>query len=132
MGLPIIIFLFAVPCNMEDRRAEMMDEEELLRLLLVEDEEIHDEGRDCYLDEVIGRMRDNLGTASQDPLPGTERIVFGRRTAERIGSTVSAFGRNVLLVTGRSSAATGLRERVLAQLEEAGVGCTVFLSLIHI
>lgn len=103
-----------------------MDEEELLRLLLVEDEEFHDEGRDCYLDEVIGRMRDNLGTASQDPLPGTERIVFGRRTAERIGSTVSAFGRNVLLVTGRSSAATGLRERVLAQLEEAGVGCTVF------
>lgn len=45
---------------------EMLSEEEMLKLLLIEDEEFKDEGRDVYMEEVLVMMRKKLGT-DEDP-----------------------------------------------------------------
>ena len=52
--------IMAEPQKKEE--AEMMSEEELLRLLLYEDDEVKDEGRDLYMKEVLEKMRKDLGT----------------------------------------------------------------------
>lgn len=39
---------------------EMMSEEELLKLLLYEDEEVKDPGRELYLEEVLKKIRSDL------------------------------------------------------------------------
>ncbi len=39
---------------------EMMSEEELLKLLLYEDEEVKDLGRELYLEEVLKKIRSDL------------------------------------------------------------------------
>ncbi|MDR0887963.1 MAG: hypothetical protein LBM39_02110 [Candidatus Methanoplasma sp.] len=44
----------------EDKKTETVSEEELYALLLKEFEEFQDEGRDCYLDELIDKLRKNL------------------------------------------------------------------------
>ncbi|MDR2845724.1 MAG: hypothetical protein LBV63_00415 [Candidatus Methanoplasma sp.] len=44
----------------EDEKIETVSEEELYALLLKEFEEFKDEGRDCYLDELIDKLRKNL------------------------------------------------------------------------
>lgn len=108
---------------------EMLSEEELMKLLLKEDETLHDEGRDLYFHEVMAKVRGDLGTDDAENLPGTERIVFGRKKAESIGAYVRPFGRKVLLVTGRSSLRSGLRDRILAQLEMNGIDYAVFDSV---
>lgn len=41
---------------------KMLSEEEIMRLLLIEDETFKDEGRDVYMDEVLDLMRKKLGT----------------------------------------------------------------------
>ncbi|MCQ2079287.1 MAG: hypothetical protein MJZ38_04445 [archaeon] len=41
---------------------KFLSKEEMLRLLLIEDEEFKDEGRDVYMDEVIDLVRKDLGT----------------------------------------------------------------------
>jgi hypothetical protein len=51
----------------ERKKQEMLSEEEMLKLLLIEDEEFKDEGRDVYMEEVILHMRKRLGTDSDDP-----------------------------------------------------------------
>ncbi len=51
----------------ERKKQEMLSEEEMLKLLLIEDEEFKDEGRDVYMDEVILHMRKRLGTENDDP-----------------------------------------------------------------
>ncbi len=51
----------------EKRKQEMLSEEEMLKLLLIEDEEFKDEGRDVYMEEVILHMRKRLGTENDDP-----------------------------------------------------------------
>lgn len=56
-------------------------------------------------------------------------IVFGRGKADTIGSEVSNLGTKVLAVTGRSSAKTGLLDRVLGQLEDEHVAYCVFDSV---
>ena len=50
----------------EKKKQEMLSEEEMLKLLLIEDEEFKDEGRDVYMDEVILHMRKRLGTENDD------------------------------------------------------------------
>ena len=105
---------------------DMLSDEEMMRLLLQEDEKVHDEGRDMYFHEVMAKVRGDLGTEGDSGLPGTERIVFGRKKAESVGAYVRPFGMRTLLVTGRSSAASGLRERILAQLEQNGVEFFVY------
>lgn len=104
----------------------MLSEEELMKLLLKEDERIHDEGRDMYFNELMNKVRSDLGTEGGSPLPGTDRIMFGRKMSESIGAYVKPFGTKAMVVTGRSSARSGLRERVLAQLEQNGIGYAVF------
>ena len=49
------------------KKQEMLSEEEMLKLLLIEDEEFKDEGRDVYMEEVILHMRKRLGTENDDP-----------------------------------------------------------------
>jgi hypothetical protein len=49
----------------------MLSEDELMRLLLYEDEEFKDEGRDLYMDEVLKKMRKDLGT-EEDKDPDTQ------------------------------------------------------------
>ena len=51
----------------EKKKQEMLSEEEMLKLLLIEDEEFKDEGRDVYMDEVILHMRKRLDTENDDP-----------------------------------------------------------------
>ena len=51
----------------ERKKQEMLSEEEMLKLLLIEDEEFKDEGRDVYMEEVILHMRRRLGTENDDP-----------------------------------------------------------------
>jgi hypothetical protein len=51
----------------ERKKQEMLSEEEMLKLLLIEDEEFKDEGRDVYMEEVILHMRKRLGTENDDP-----------------------------------------------------------------
>ena len=51
----------------EKKKQEMLSEEEMLKLLLIEDEEFKDEGRDVYMDEVILHMRKRLGTENDNP-----------------------------------------------------------------
>ena len=55
----------AEPVKKKD--TDMLSEDELMRLLLYEDEEFKDEGRDVYMDEVILHMRKRLGTENDDP-----------------------------------------------------------------
>lgn len=52
-----------------DGKDEMLSEEEMFRLLLYEDDEVKDKGRELYLDEVLKLMRKDLGTdtTSKDP-----------------------------------------------------------------
>ena len=100
-----------------ENNKSMLSEEEFMKLLLQEDDTFHDEGRDLYMSEVLSSVRRGLGDDGFD---------FGRGMADQAGSRTARFGRNALLVTGRSSAASGLRDRILAQLENAGVSCTVF------
>ncbi|MBO5519152.1 MAG: hypothetical protein J5945_03270 [Candidatus Methanomethylophilus sp.] len=50
---------------------DMLSEDELMRLLLYEDEEFKDEGRDLYMDEVLKKMRKDLGT-EDDKDPDTQ------------------------------------------------------------
>ncbi len=56
-------------------------------------------------------------------------IVFGRGKADTVGSEVSKIGAKVLVVTGRSSAKTGLLDRILGQLEDEHIGYCVFDSV---
>ena len=50
------------------KETDMLSEDELMRLLLYEDEEFKDEGRDLYMDEVLKKMRKDLGTEEgKDP-----------------------------------------------------------------
>ena len=49
------------------KEVEMLSEEEMMKLLLIEDETFKDEGRDVYMDEVILHMRKRLGTENDDP-----------------------------------------------------------------
>ena len=55
----------------ERKKQEMLSEEEMLKLLLIEDEEFKDEGRDLYMDEVLKKMREDLGT-EEDKDPDTQ------------------------------------------------------------
>jgi hypothetical protein len=55
----------------EKKKQEMLSEEEMLKLLLIEDEEFKDEGRDLYMDEVLKKMRKDLGT-EDDKDPDTQ------------------------------------------------------------
>ena len=48
----------------EKKKQEMLSEEELMRLLLYEDDEVKDKGRDLYMDELLKKMRKDLGTDS--------------------------------------------------------------------
>ena len=59
----------AEPVKKKD--TDMLSEDELMRLLLYEDEEFKDEGRDLYMDEVLKKMRKDLGT-EEDKDPGTQ------------------------------------------------------------
>ena len=49
------------------KETDMLSDDELMRLLLCEDEEFKDEGRDVYMEEVILHMRKRLGTENDDP-----------------------------------------------------------------
>lgn len=52
----------------EKKKQDMLSEEEMLKLLLIEDETFKDEGRDVYMEEVIVHMRKRLGTEDEkDP-----------------------------------------------------------------
>ena len=53
-------------------------------------------------------------------------IKFGRGKADIIGSEVARYGKKAFIVTGKSSAKTGLLERALKQLENEGVEYEVF------
>ena len=53
-------------------------------------------------------------------------IKFGRGKADLIGSETARYGKKAFIVTGRSSARTGLLERILGQLEREGVEYEVF------
>ena len=53
-------------------------------------------------------------------------IKFGRGKADLIGSEVARYGKKAFIVTGKSSAKTGLLERALKQLENEGVEYEVF------
>ncbi|MBO5600268.1 MAG: hypothetical protein J5897_04420 [Candidatus Methanomethylophilus sp.] len=59
----------AEPVKKKD--TDMLSEDELMRLLLYEDEEFKDEGRDLYMDEVLKKMRKDLGT-EEDKDPDTQ------------------------------------------------------------
>ncbi|MBO4502129.1 MAG: hypothetical protein IK043_02850 [Candidatus Methanomethylophilaceae archaeon] len=50
----------------EKKKQEMLSEEEMLKLLLIEDETFKDEGRDVYMEEVIIHMRKKLETDSEE------------------------------------------------------------------
>ena len=50
----------------EKKKQEMLSEEEMLKLLLIEDETFKDEGRDVYMEEVIIHMRKKLETDSKE------------------------------------------------------------------
>lgn len=47
----------------------MLSEEEMMKLLLIEDETFKDEGRDVYMEEVLLLMRKKLGTDENDDGP---------------------------------------------------------------
>ena len=53
-------------------------------------------------------------------------IRFGRGKADIIGKEVAKYGKKVFIVTGKSTARTGLLERVLGQLENEKVDYVVF------
>ena len=48
------------------KEADMLSDDELMRLLLCEDEDFKDEGRDLYMEEVLKKMRKDLGTDESD------------------------------------------------------------------
>ena len=50
----------------EKKKQGMLTEEEMLKLLLIEDETFKDEGRDVYMEEVIIHMRKKLETDSEE------------------------------------------------------------------
>lgn len=39
---------------------QMLSDEEMLKLLLIEDDVFKDEGRDLYMDDILARMRKDL------------------------------------------------------------------------
>lgn len=43
-----------------ENKDAMMSEEELLKLLLYEDDEVKDEGRELYLEEILKKIRTDL------------------------------------------------------------------------
>ncbi len=47
----------------------MLSEEEMMKLLLIEDETFKDEGRDVYMEEVLELMRKKLGTDEKEDGP---------------------------------------------------------------
>ncbi len=51
------------------KEVEMLSEEEMMKLLLIEDETFKDEGRDVYMEEVLLLMRKKLGTDENDDGP---------------------------------------------------------------
>ncbi len=51
------------------KEAEMLSEEEMMKLLLIEDETFKDEGRDVYMEEVLLLMRKKLGTDEKEDGP---------------------------------------------------------------
>ena len=54
-------------------------------------------------------------------------LFFGRGESNRIGEITGRYGRHALLVTGRSSARkSGLTDRILKQLDAAGLAVTLF------
>ena len=53
------------------KETDMLSDDELMRLLRCEDEEFKDEGRDLYMDEVLKKMRKDLGT-EEDKDPDTQ------------------------------------------------------------
>ena len=54
-------------------------------------------------------------------------LFFGRGESDRIGEITGRYGRHALLVTGRSSARkSGLTDRILKQLDAAGLAVTLF------
>ena len=61
-----------------------------------------------------------------DRLPGPADAIFGRGSADLIGSTVSGMGRKVLIVTGKSSLRSGLRGRITSQLDSFGLDYSIF------
>lgn len=48
------------------KETEMLSEEEMFKLLLVEDDTFRDEGREVYMEEVLAVMRKKLGTEEKD------------------------------------------------------------------
>ena len=54
-------------------------------------------------------------------------LYFGRKTVDKIGEIVSAYGKRVLVVTGTGSTKrSGLLDRVLGHLQYAGADYTIF------
>ena len=54
-------------------------------------------------------------------------LIFGRGSADRIGTETAKYGRRALIVTGRSSTKeSGLLERAETLLKEAGVTAVLF------
>gem|GEM_PF-1996747 len=51
------------------KEVEMLSEEEMMKLLLIEDETFKDEGRDGYMEEGLLLMRKKLGTDENDDGP---------------------------------------------------------------
>ena len=98
---------------MEERNDRMLSKEELLKLLLVEDDTFHDEGRDLYMDEVLNEMRRNLGSE--------DGFLFGRGISAHTGKHAALYGRNALVVCGRSAVSSGLLKDILFQLESEGM-----------
>ncbi len=79
---------------MDGHDDRMLSKEELLRMLLMEDETYHDEGRDLYMDEVLAELRKNLGT--------DDGFLFGRGISAETGKHAALYGSNALVVCGRS------------------------------
>lgn len=55
------------------REERALTEDELYRYLLIEDETFKDEGREDYVDEVIEKIRGELGTDRKEKVPDKER-----------------------------------------------------------
>jgi hypothetical protein len=52
----------------DDKEIELLSKREMYALLLKEYEECKDEGRECYLEELIEELRKDLESAGADPL----------------------------------------------------------------
>jgi alcohol dehydrogenase class IV len=67
-----------------------------------------------------------LADGSVETIPGPGNIVFGRGTSATIGEHVAEHGRKALMVTGRSSLSSGLRSRVISQLDSLEIDHVIF------